>query len=81
MGAAIIVFRVYPKDGEFDKALASVKAMSPAGIQTEDLAFGIKAIQVMFKFEDAPGKTDAFEAQLRAAEGVGEVEVKEESLI
>ncbi len=81
MGMVAVVFKVYPKDGEFDKMVDSVKKMNPAGMQAEEIGFGIKVLKVLFKFEDKGGGTQKFEEELRKQAGVGEVEVYEESLL
>ncbi|MCL5429947.1 MAG: elongation factor 1-beta [Candidatus Marsarchaeota archaeon] len=81
MGMVAVVFKIYAKDGEFEKALASVKTMNPAGSQVEEIGFGIKVIKALFKFEDKGGGTQKLEEGLRKLDGVSEVEVYEESLV
>ncbi|MCW6160196.1 MAG: hypothetical protein LVQ95_03875 [Candidatus Micrarchaeales archaeon] len=81
MGMVAVVFKIYPKDGEFEKAQASLAKMKPAGSQVEDIGFGIKVLKALFKFEDKGGGTQKLEDELRTLDGVGEVEVYEESLV
>jgi translation elongation factor EF-1beta len=79
----MVLFRVYPKDGAAVEEVANSisKAMKPTGIQTEDVAFGIKTIKVLFKFDDEKTGSSSIEKSLKDVKGVGEVEVLEESLI
>lgn len=81
MGMVAVVFKIYPKDGEFEKARESLTKMNPAGSQVEEIGFGIKIIKVLFKFEDKGGGTQKLEEELKKLDGVGEVEVYEESLV
>jgi translation elongation factor EF-1beta len=82
MAMVAVLFKVYPKDEMLDKAVANIKEqLKPAGMQTEDVAFGIKVIKVMFKFDDSKTSSSVFEEELRKVEGVSEIEVVEEGLI
>jgi translation elongation factor EF-1beta len=82
MAMVAVLFTVYPKDGMLDTAVANIKKqMNPPGLQTEDIAFGIKVIKVMFKFDDKDTSSSKFEDELRTIEGVGELEVVEEGLL
>ncbi len=82
MSKVAILFKVYPKDNLVDKAASNIKEkMNPAGMQTEDVAFGIKVIKVMFKFDDSQTSSSKIEDELRKVDGVGEIEVVEEGLI
>ncbi|MGD0729585.1 MAG: hypothetical protein ABR981_05910, partial [Candidatus Micrarchaeaceae archaeon] len=77
-----VLFKVYPKEGMLDATAKNIKEqMSPTGMQVEDLAFGIKVIKVIFKFDDAQTSSSKIEEKLRNVEGVGELEVEEEGLI
>ncbi len=82
MALTTILFRVYPEEGSLDAAMAEIrKTLAPEDMQTEELAFGIKAIKVLFKFDDTKTKSSSIEESLKAVKGVGEVEVLEESLL
>lgn len=82
MASVAVLFKVYPKEDMLDVAVANIKEkLKPAGMQVEDLAFGIKVIKVMFKFDDTKESSSKFEEELRNTEGVGELEVEEEGLI
>jgi translation elongation factor EF-1beta len=82
MSKVAILFKVYPKDNELENAVNNIKkSMNPAGMQTEDVAFGIKVIKVMFKFDDSETSSSKIEDELRKVDGVGEIEVVEEGLI
>jgi translation elongation factor EF-1beta len=82
MSKVAVLFNVYPKENEPEKTMANIKEkMHPAGMQTEDIAFGIKVIKVMFKFDDTETSSSKIEDELRKVDGVGEIEVAEEGLI
>lgn len=82
MSKVAILFKIYPREGMLDKAVENIKkGMNPPGLQIEDVAFGIKVIKVMFKFDDSQTNSSKIEDDLRKVEGVGEIEVVEEGLI
>jgi translation elongation factor EF-1beta len=83
MAKVAVLFNVYPKDGTTpEKAMDNIKSSTnPAGMQLEEVAFGIKVIKVMYKFDDAETSSSKFEDKLKAVEGVGELEVAEEGLL
>ena len=82
MSKVAILFNVYPKENLTDQTAASIKEkMNPAGMQIEEVAFGIKVIKVMFKFDDSQKSSSKIEDELKKVDGVGEIEVVEEGLI
>ncbi len=82
MSKVAVVFKVYPKEGEFDKAMSAIKSkLNPIGMQSEDIGFGIRLIKVLFKFDDTENSSSKIEEGLKGVEGVGEVEVAEETLV
>ena len=82
MAQVVVIFKVYPKDGEFDNVMNALQSkLSPKGMQSEDVGFGIKLIKVMFTFDDSQTSSAKFEEHIRAIDGVSEVEVQEESLV
>jgi len=82
MPKVAVLFTVYPKDNNVDLAVKNIKEkMNPPGMQVDDIAFGIKVIKVMFKFDDAETNSSKIEEELRHIEGVGELEVVEEGLL
>jgi translation elongation factor EF-1beta len=82
MSSVAVLFKVYPKEGMLDQAVANIKEkMKPAGMQVEEIGFGIKVIKVIFKFDDAQTSSSKIEEGLRNTEGVGELEVEEEGLL
>jgi translation elongation factor EF-1beta len=82
MSKAAILFKVYPKENQTEQAVSNIKEkMNPTGMQVEDVAFGIKVIKVMFKFDDAETSSSKIEEELSKVEGVGEIEVVEEGLL
>ncbi len=81
MSKVAVIFKVYPKDGEFDKAMEGLKKMKSNGMQTEEIGFGIKLIKIMFVYEDTETSSSKIEEDVRKCDGVGEVEVAEETLV
>jgi len=82
MGKVAILYKVFPKENELERALAGIKSkLNPASIETQELAFGIKVIRVLFTFNDSDANSSAIEEKLRSIDGVSEVEVEEESLL
>ena len=83
MANVATLFKVYPKDGQQADAVASAirSKLNPKGMQTEDIGFGIQVIKVLFTFDDSKTSSSKIEESIRAIEGVGEVEVEEESLV
>jgi translation elongation factor EF-1beta len=82
MSKVAVLFTVYPKDNLADKTADNIKkALNPPGMQIDDIAFGIKVIKVMFKFDDSETSSSKIEDELRKVEGVGEIEVAEEGLL
>lgn len=81
MAMIAIVYKIYPKEGELETAMKNLKTLNPAGMQTEEIGFGIKLIKALFKFDDSQRSTSKLEDEIKALGGVAEVEVQEESLI
>jgi translation elongation factor EF-1beta len=80
MGEVAVLFRVYAEEGKEEAVLEEItKQMGPKGSQLEEIAFGIKAIKVLFVHPDTEGSS-AIEDKLRRIPGVKEVETLEESL-
>ena len=76
-----IVFKVFAKDNNVDAVLEEVKPLNPSNVSVEELAFGIKTIKILFKFDDEKITSSSLEEGLKALEHVSEVEVLEESLL
>jgi len=82
MSSVAILFKVYSQDNEPQVVMDNIKKdMNPAGMQVEDVAFGIKVIKVLFKFDDSQTSSSKIEEDLKKVQGVGEIEVMEEGLI
>ncbi|MCL4403199.1 MAG: hypothetical protein M1500_03110 [Candidatus Marsarchaeota archaeon] len=81
MSKVVVVFKVYPKDDAFDKAVEEIKGMGPNDIKSEDIGFGIKVIKVSFIYEDSAGGSSDIEDRLKKLESISEVEVAEETLL
>ncbi len=77
-----VVFNVYAEEGKFDEVSQSIKAsLSPASMDSQEVAFGIKVLKVFFTFDDDKNSSSKIEEQLKAISGVSQVDVSEESLI
>jgi translation elongation factor EF-1beta len=82
MARVAVVFKVYPKEGALDSVVKELKEkLKPQGMQTEDIAFGIKLIKVLFTFDDTQTSSSKIEESIKALPGVSEVEVHEETLV
>ncbi len=81
MSQVAVVFKIYARDGMFDEAVSDIKKKSPAGMQTEEIGFGIKVIKALFKFDDSSTSSSKIEEELKSMKSISEVEVYEESLI
>jgi translation elongation factor EF-1beta len=68
--------------GEMEGVKAKLAEFAKVNKQwEEDVGFGIKALKVVFLFNDAAGGMDQLEEKLRALPHVSEVEVEEVSRI
>ncbi|MEM0107147.1 MAG: hypothetical protein QXD11_01155 [Candidatus Micrarchaeaceae archaeon] len=81
MGKARIIFRIYPKEGMLDKALKEIKELKPMDIQEDEVAFGIKLINVLFVYDADKNGSSEIEEKLKKLDSVSEVEVQDESLM
>lgn len=80
MGEVAVLFRVYAEEGREESVRDEItKQLNPKGSQLEEIAFGIKAIKVLFVHADAEGSS-GIEEKLKHIPGVKEVEILEESL-
>lgn len=80
LAEVMVTFKVMPATGETDisKIEAVIKTkMEVKSIEKEPIAFGLVALKVVTGVMDAEGVVDKIEEELRAIEGVGEVEVVE----
>ncbi len=81
MGKVATLFNVYANPDREEAVAKEIREkLKPNSIQTEDIAFGIKIIKVMFIHEDSEG-SEKLEEELRAIPETNNVEVSEESLI
>jgi len=82
MSNVAVVFKVYAQESDPSALMDTIKKdLNPAGMQMEEVAFGIKVIKVLFKFDDTKTSSTKFEEELKKVKGVGEIEVFEEGLI
>ncbi len=82
MSMVSVIFKVYTEEGALDSVSNEIKEkLAPKDLKTEELAFGIKAIRVMFVFDNASQNSSMFEEKVRKISGVSEIEAEEETLI
>jgi elongation factor 1-beta len=73
--------RIMPNDVSVDMVKIAERVKKLAGdrcavhsMEVKPIAFGLKALEVNFLFNDKKGGIDETEAEIRKIEGVGEVE-------
>ncbi|MFH0815521.1 MAG: elongation factor 1-beta [Methanobacteriota archaeon] len=89
MGDVLIFFQAAPEGLETDlgkmraglEAVAKKHGRLPGPIEQKPLAFGLEALIVKVIIPDKAGLMDKLEAELRAVEGVSNVETLDMSLI
>jgi translation elongation factor aEF-1 beta len=75
MGTVIIAFRILPDSPDsFNQVKAGVQALDPERVEEEAIAFGLKAINVIFMIPDAGGEQDMLENKLKDIPNVSTVE-------
>ncbi|MFH0869927.1 MAG: elongation factor 1-beta [archaeon] len=84
MANVIITLKIMPESPDVDldrlEAEAKRKIADFAGegetrTEVEPIAFGLKAVKIIFVTDDKKGGTDALEAEISKIEGVNSVEV------
>lgn len=81
--ATAVNVKIFPEDMEQFEAVKTALAnigFRVAKMDDEPLAFGMKAIRVVFVVQDSEGST-ALEDKIRTVKGVSEVQVESMSLI
>lgn len=81
MGKVLVVMKVFPEEGFAPEAvLEKVKTVDGVNkAEVIDYVFGAKVIQASFVTEDGSGRD--FEEEVKALEGVSNVQVEEVGLI
>jgi len=75
MGEVIAVFRILPDSPDgFDAVSKKVRALKPARLDEEPVAFGLKAIIATFIIPDEGGSMDQLENRLGSIKGTQSVE-------
>ncbi|KYK26874.1 hypothetical protein AYK26_07055 [Euryarchaeota archaeon SM23-78] len=84
MAKAIVTLKIMPKspDTDLDKisksALEKIKGFAGEGEtkkEIEPVAFGLKALKIIFVMDEEKGSTEPLEKEIQALEGVSSVEV------
>ncbi len=81
MANVAVEVKIYPADGVDADALARKIEERAKEVKVEDIGFGIKVLRALFVIPDAEGGTDKLEEELKAVEGVSNVEVVSASRI
>jgi len=84
MAKAIVTLKIMPESPDIDLkkinevALEKIKGFAGEGDtkkEIEPVAFGLKALKIIFVMDEAQGSTEPLEKELEAIEGVNSVEV------
>ena len=83
MASVIITLKLMPESPEIDlaelEAQAKKKIEAFGGevgkVEIEPVAFGLKAVNLIFVMDEAKGATDSLESDIEAIEGVNSVEI------
>ena len=83
MARVVMTMKIMP-DGveiDLDNLLEKIKSVVPEGtdvgaVETQPVAFGLKAIRMNLVRDESLGGTDDIEAAISAVEGVAQVEVE-----
>jgi len=75
MAKVAVEVKIYPADGVDAEALAKRIGEKAKEVKVEDIGFGIKLVRALFVIPDAEGGTDKLEEEIKAVEGVSNVEV------
>ena len=79
MAKAVVTLKIMPDDPEIDlealeeRALEKINAFSgteDTKTEIQPVAFGLKALQIMFVMDESKGDTESLEKQIEAFEGV-----------
>ncbi len=85
MGMMVIVYKVYADLEKLDSIVASlntVKSAEPREVRREPVGFGIEVIKVAYVLPDkVEGLVEKLEAEVRAIDGINEVEVEAMTLL
>jgi len=84
MTNAIITLKIMPESPDVDlthieaeakKKIAAFAGEGETRVEIEPIAFGLKAIKIMFVTDEKKGGTDSLEAEIMTIKGVNSVEV------
>lgn len=82
MGTVAVVIRILPDAPENYESMKSeiIAKYNPQSIKEEDLAFGLKALRVMFMMDDKQGAGN-IEDDLLKIKGVGQAQIEDMTLV
>jgi len=83
MARVVMTIKIMPDgvDIDLDNLLTQIKSAIPQGtdvgaVETQPIAFGLKAIRMNLAREESMGGTDDIEEAISAIEGVSQVEIE-----
>ena len=83
MARVVVTLKIMPESPDIDLSSIEQKAKQKIAdfsnsddmrISQEPIAFGLKALKIIFVADESKGSTDALEDQIKTIEGVGSVE-------
>ena len=84
MARVVVTFSIMPESPDVDlkdietKSLEKIKSLAGTDdykVSVEPIAFGLKAVKIMFVMDEDKGSTDDLEADIETIDGVNSVEV------
>ncbi|AJF61330.1 TPA: elongation factor 1-beta [Candidatus Woesearchaeota archaeon] len=84
MARVVVTFSIMPESPDVDlkdietKSLEKIKSFAGTDdykVSVEPIAFGLKAVKIMFVMDEDKGSTDDLEADIETIDGVNSVEV------
>jgi elongation factor 1-beta len=83
MAQVVVTMKIMPDDPEVDLSAVEKEAREAVSafegevgkVEIEPIAFGLKALNIIFVMEESRGSTDELEDQVRNINGVNSVEI------
>lgn len=84
MALAVVTLKIMPVDPEIDLSVVEIKAKEKIAAfagkgdtktEIEPIAFGLKALKIIFIMDEKKGSTESLEKDIETIEGVNSVEV------
>ena len=84
MARVVVTLKIMPKTPKTDLSVIETRAMehiryfageTETKVEKEEVAFGLKALKIIFVMDESKGSTDALEESIKKIKGVNSVEV------